>query len=255
MPEAFYERDGDELVATVLTRGPWDERAQHAGPPSAVLARAVEAQLPEGFRLARLSVDILRPVPIGRVLPRVTVRAGRRVVRVAAVLEVEGTVVMSGTALAQVVTDLDVPARPDGAMAGPEEGRVTPFFPVPWDEGYHTAVESRFVEGGWTDLGPARVWLRQRVPLLAGETPSPFQRAALVADCGNGVSAAVDLAHFSFVNADLSVQLHRDPTGEWIGLDAHTVVEPTGAGLAASVVHDTQGPVGTGSQSLLIAAW
>ena len=34
--------DGSRWQATVHTTGPWDARAQHGGPPSALLARAVE---------------------------------------------------------------------------------------------------------------------------------------------------------------------------------------------------------------------
>src|ERR687896_1302705 len=103
MVDAFFEPDGDGFAATPLTRGPWDKNAQHAGPPAALVARAVEATLPAGFRLARMSVDILRPVPIGRLTPRATVDAGRRVARVRAVLEADGVEVMTATAMAQVV--------------------------------------------------------------------------------------------------------------------------------------------------------
>jgi hypothetical protein len=252
---AFFEPDGDAFVATSLTRGPWDVNAQHGGPPAALLARAVEAELPAGFRLARLSLDILRPVPIGRVVPRVRVHHGRRVARAQVSLEANGVEVMAGRAVAQVVVDLDLPAADGMALAPPEEGDPVPFFEVPWDEGYHTAMAWSFVEGAWTDFGRSRVWLAQRVPLVVGEEPSAAQRVMVVADAGNGVSAAVEFGRFSFVNTDLSVHLHRDPVGEWIGLDALTMAQPTGAGLATTVLHDRDGPVGSGNQSLLIAPY
>src|SRR4051812_42825407 len=65
LPPALYEPDGDVLVPTALTRGPWDPRHQHAGPPSALLARAIEAAggIEDG-QLARITVDILRPVAL-----------------------------------------------------------------------------------------------------------------------------------------------------------------------------------------------
>jgi hypothetical protein len=259
--DAFYEPvDDGSFVASPLTRGPWDEGAQHAGPPSALLARAVEAQLPSDFRLARLSVDILRPIPIARLVPQVTVRQGKRVARAQVVLsaEADGTELINGTAVAQRVADLDLaPNDHDGgpALAPPEGGDAAPFFAVPWDEGYHTAMEWRFVAGSWTALGPAQVWMRQRVPLVAGEEPSPAQRTLVVADAGNGVSAAVDFPRYTFVNSDLTVHLHRDPVGEWIGMDAHTTVQPTGAGLATTILHDRAGPVGIGNQTLLVAPY
>jgi hypothetical protein len=164
---------------------------------------------------------------------------------------------MTGTAVAQRVGELDMPALTHGSpLPPPEEGGAVPFFVVPWDEGYHTAMSWSFVQGRWDEhTGASQVWLAQRVPLVAGEIPSPAQRTVVVADAGNGVSAAVDFARYSFVNSDLSIHLHRDPDGEWIGMDATTTVQPTGAGLAATVLHDRQGPVGTGNQSLLVSAY
>jgi hypothetical protein len=253
--DAFFQPDGAGFVATPLTRGPWDEKAQHGGPPAALLVRAVEAELPPDFRLARLSVDILRPVPLGRVVPQATVRVGRRVARARLVLEADGVEVMTGSAVAQRVAEVGVPTLTHASpLPPPEEGGAIPFFSVPWDEGYHTAMSWSFVQGQWREQsGASQVWLAQRVPLVAGEQPSPAQRTAVVADAGNGVSAAVDFARFSFVNSDLSIHLHRDPVGEWIGMDATTTVHPTGAGLATTVLHDRQGPVGTGNQSLLVS--
>jgi hypothetical protein len=257
MVDAFFlpDGDGDGFTATALTRGPWDKGSQHGGPPAALLAGAVEAALPPDFRLARMSIDILRPVPIGRVVPKVSVRAGRRVARGEAALEADGVEVMTATAMAQAIGDLaDLRDSPTAPLPPPEEGRDLPFFEVQWDEGYHTAMTWRFLSGSFVGVGPSRLWMRQLVPLVAGEEPSPFQRTLVVADAGNGVSAAVDFARFSFVNPDLSVHLHRDPVGEWIGVEAHTTVHPTSAGLATTVLHDRTGPIGTGNQSLLIAS-
>jgi hypothetical protein len=248
---AFFEPDGDGFVATPLTRGPWDKNAQHGGPPAALLARAIEQQLPPELRLTRLSLDLLRPVPIGPVQPRATVRLGSRVARAQVVLEADGVEVITG--VAHRTGDLDIaPETPGAPLPPPEDGTPGGFFPLPWDEGYHTAMSWTFVKGGWDQLGAAQVWLRQEVPLVAGEDPSPAQRTLVVADAGNGVSAAVDFGRFSFVNADLTVYLHRQPSSEWIGMDARTTVHPTGVGLATTTLHDLDGPVGTGNQSLVV---
>ena len=67
MSEAFYTREGDSFAATELTRGPWDPDAQHAGPPSALLAREIEKCEPvDGKQVARMTQEILRPVPLAR---------------------------------------------------------------------------------------------------------------------------------------------------------------------------------------------
>ena len=92
MHTVFYEPAGEGMfVATAATAGPWSPHAQHGGPPSALAARAMELHEPdEGQRLSRVAVDILRPVPVGKISVRVqTVRPGRRVTLLSAVLEAE----------------------------------------------------------------------------------------------------------------------------------------------------------------------
>ena len=65
MSSAFYSIDGDQLVPSELTRGPWEPDAQHAGPPSGLVARAIETCGPrEDLQLGRVTVDILPPVPL-----------------------------------------------------------------------------------------------------------------------------------------------------------------------------------------------
>ncbi|HET8863191.1 MAG TPA: acyl-CoA thioesterase domain-containing protein, partial [Solirubrobacterales bacterium] len=95
MPAAFYESDGvNSFVATELTRGPWDPQAQHAGPPSALLGREIEradGAGADGFQVARVTLEILRPVPIGPVrVEAEVVRPGRSVQMVEATLSGEG---------------------------------------------------------------------------------------------------------------------------------------------------------------------
>jgi hypothetical protein len=127
-----------------------------------------------------------------------------------------------------------------------------PFFPVPYDVGYHTAMEFRFGAGSFLDRGPATAWLRMRVPLVDGEEPSPLTRALVAADSGNGVSSVLDFDKYLFVNADLTVHLLRYPVGEWVCLRAVTSVDSDGIGLADTALHDEQGRVGRSVQSLLV---
>jgi hypothetical protein len=118
--------------------------------------------------------------------------------------------------------------------------------------GYHTAMEWRFVEGAFLELGPATVWMRMRHPLVAGEEPSPLQRVLIAADSGNGVSAAVDFGRFLFINTDLSVHLYRMPAGEWVCLEARTFPDEQGVGLADTALYDERGRIGRSAQTLLV---
>jgi hypothetical protein len=258
VPEAFYERDGGRFVATELTRGPWDPGAQHAGPPAALLGHAIEA-LPdaEEFQVGRITVEILRSVPIAPVsVSARVVRPGRRVQLVEAELSVGGEVQMSARAWRIRTAAVEIPAaaRETDPPPPPEQASEAEFFPTGQEHGYHTAMEVRFVSGGFLEVGPATVWLRMRVPLLAGEQPTPLQRTLVVADVGNGVSAVLDFRRYLFINVDLTVQLERMPVGEWICADATTLPQPNGVGTAESLLSDREGRIGRGLQTLLIAS-
>jgi hypothetical protein len=79
------------------------------------------------------------------------------------------------------------------------------------------------------------------------------QRLLVMADAASGISAALDWARWSFVNVDLGVHLSRPPRGEWMAMDARTVIGPTGMGLCTSRLFDSDGAVGVSTQSLLVS--
>lgn len=258
MPDAFYELDGDGFTATPLTRGPWDPGAQHAGPPAALLGRQLEL-LPDAdqFEVGRVTFEILRSVPIApvRVVARV-LRPGRRVQLVEAELSVAEEVLMRATAWRIRRDSLELPPQAlggDDAPPPPEQGGSSEFFPTEQEHGYHSAMEVSFISGGFLQPGPASVWLRMRQPLVAGEEPTPLQRVLIVADVGNGVSAILDYRRFLFINTELTIHLERMPAGEWVFIDAVTRAQPSGVGLAESVLGDREGRIGRAAQTLLIA--
>ncbi|MEU7427525.1 thioesterase family protein [Streptomyces sp. NPDC040750] len=257
---AFYEREShDRFLPTANTRGPWDAASQHAGPPAALLGLAAE-QRPGGrpdLRVARLTYEIVRPVPIRPLTVSTRVlRAGRSVELVRVGLTPDGgdEVMRATVLLMRTVPDSVPTVSPGPQVTGP--GAVPPkaFFPVPWDQGYHTAMEVRFAAGSFLEPGPATAWMRMRVPLVAGEAVTPLSRVLTAADSGNGVGSALDFHRYVFVNADLTVSLHRHPEGEWVCLDARTMVDGAGIGLAESALHDEKGPLGRGTQTLYVTA-
>jgi hypothetical protein len=259
VPEAFYEPAGDGFVATELTRGPWDPGAQHAGPPAALLGRELE-RLPDApeFQIGRVTCEILGSIPIApvRVSARV-VRPGRRVQLLEAELSDEaGKPLMRASAWRIRTAPVEIPpqaAAPAAPPPGPEQGEEVEFFPTGQELGYHSAMEVRFLEGGFVVPGPATVWLRMREPLVSGEEPSPLQRVLVTADVGNGVSASLDYRRYLFINVDLTVHLERMPVGEWVCVDAVTLPQPNGVGTAESVLCDREGRIGRALQTLLVA--
>jgi hypothetical protein len=256
MSDAFFDVLGpDRFRATELTRGPWDPGLQHAGPPAALLGRAVEGHGDRsGLQVARVTFDIARPLPIAelQVATRL-LRGGRSIELVEATLSAGEVELMRATALRLRTAELDLPAglTPGPRLPGPDTGRAAPFFPTGQDVGYHTAMEWRFVAGSFLEPGPATVWMRMRHPLVPGETPSPLCRVLVAADSGNGVSAALDYHRWRFINPDLTVYLLRPPAGEWVALEAATTVT-AGIGLADTTLHDTHGPIGRSAQALFV---
>lgn len=258
LPKALYIPDGDGLQPTGLTRGPWDPQAQHAGPPAALLARAISraSAITDG-QTARLSFDILRPVPLDRLTVSVrTLRPGRRVEQLdAALAGDDGTVFMRATAWRVRTASVDLPADAEHVEPpppGPEHG-VPGRFGFWRDEvAYHRALEWSFVEGGFEDPGPATVWTRLKVPLVDGEEPAPLERLLVMADAASGVSAVLDWERWMFINVDLGIHLRRPPEGDWMAMAARTSLGSAGAGLCLGRLYDSAGLVGFSTQSLLV---
>jgi hypothetical protein len=91
------------------------------------------------------------------------------------------------------------------------------------------------------------------VPLLPDEEPSPLVRVLAAADSGNGISGAVPIDRFVFINTELTVHLVRPLAGEWVGLDSVMLIDPSGVGLAETALWDRTSRIGRSAQSLLVA--
>lgn len=258
--ESIFVRDGERFLPTDLARGPWSPQAQHGGAPAALLARLAEdVEGGAAMLVARLTIELLRPVPIAPLAARTRmVRPGRKVQLVEASLWHEDAEVARCTALRLRRAEVPMPANL-AALAPPPAPHDGVASLPPWAEalgyrGFHNAaVEHRFVRGSFDTAGPAVDWIRLRVPLIAGEPTAPLSRVAAAADFGNGISWVLHRADgYSFINPDLTIYLHRHPVGEWVCLDAATYPQATGIGLAESGLFDEQGPIGRAAQSLLI---
>jgi hypothetical protein len=261
---SLFLPDGDRWVATGFARGPWDVRHCHGGPVSALLARAVEHADDGGveWQVARLTVELTRPVPVDRPLGLATTveRPGRKVSLVAAVLTDDGVEVARVRGLRIRSTPIELPAGtvvpPDEPLPPPEQARLER---ATWaDQGltafHRDACEHRVVRGSWAEPGPIELWIRLRVPVVPAESASGVQRVAAAADFGNGVSGALPYDRFVYINPDLTVHLLRPAVGEWVGMRTASHYGAAGAGLAESALYDTVGRLGRSVQSLFVDA-
>lgn len=252
---AFYVEERGVFVPTELTRGPWDRRYQHGGPVAALLGREMQRTIgDDSMRLARLSVELARPAPIlpCSVFARL-LHSGRRVATAAAELHEGGRLVARASAVFVRERAIEVPPAEVNDVLEPTpeacEPLHLPFFVEP--AGYHTAMELR-AAGGRFGSGRLSCWMRMKVALVSGEEPSPAARVLVAADSGSGVSMRLDPARYLFTNADLVVALHRLPRGEWVGMEAATLVEEGGVGLADTCLFDARGRIGRGTQMLVV---
>jgi len=253
LPNAGFE-------PTELARGPWSPNALHGGPVAALLARALElVPAPGPMHPARLTVELLRPVPIEPLAVRTEIaRPGRKIQLVDAFL-LAGTTEFARARMLRIRSEpVPLPASvaewSEPPFAGPEGAlAMRPNRADDATVAYHShATEHRAARGAWSEPGPVTDWIRLRYPVVAGEAPTPLQRVAAAADFGNGVSWVLPFTEYAFINPDLTIHLHRLPLGEWVCLDAVTLASSGGVGLAESALWDERGRIGRSVQSLLV---
>ncbi len=249
--------DSETFHATQLTSGPWRPDAQHGGPPSALLARALERLLDAGQFLARVSIELVKGVPLGELrVDSARERVSGRVWHGTAELFHGDLLVARGRGL--ILTGGEVPEpewRPvSDARVRPD---TAPAVPPAWAQEssplcYHRdAVDHVFERGSFDTPGDAIDWVRLRYPLVEGEATSGVSLALAVADFGSGVSAIYDYQKFGLINADVDVVFVRPVEGEWVMLEAVTRVGTQGTGLCVTELSDIDGYFGTASQALL----
>ena len=265
---------GDAAVLpTDLARGPWDERSLHGGPTAMLLAHAVESVSSNltssddehvDWFVARLTVELERPVPVEPLVVRAEVtRPGRKVSLVEATLPLAATGRVLARARALRIRQADVALPLDDPELGPLLAHE-PAPPAPdtgsaaggWAVGYlgfhNAATEHRVVEGAWERPGPIVDWIRLRVPVLPDVALTPLQRVAGAADFANGISGVLPFDSHLIIHPDLTIHLFRPPVGEWIAMASATHHGPLGVGLSDSALFDVDGRIGRSNQSLLL---
>jgi Thioesterase-like superfamily len=257
--EAIYRADGAGVVTGPNAAGPWDPAMQHGSAPAGLVVWAAEAvPTPVPMRIARVTVDLMRPVPLAPLaIESRVLREGRKIQLCAITLSAAGKAVVAASVLkikTQARTEswplpaeiADLPAT----FPGPEASRPEPaeFSSSPFVKG----MSLRAARGQFGMPGPGAIWYRVDRPLVEGFAISQAMRAVVAADFCNGTSAALDFRQWTFLNADLTVNMAREPAGDWILLDAESLIGPDGAGLAIASLADQRGYFGRVVQSLVI---
>ena len=247
---SFYQPLGDDRYApTEFTESPWDSTMQHGGPPAALLGHLLRL---DGLRLARISVDFLGPIP-------------RREFRIEVSPLKPGRLTALNEARMMVDGRVAVTARAWHIAPGPQPPVVTEPAPVPplpptedafgdgsW--GYGRATEWRCTFGNLERPGETHVWTRVRVPLIDGVAIDGQDRALIVADSANGLSAELPWDKWLSIPPTMTTTLLRETDGEWVHMACRTILSDDGLGLAEATLADAAGKIGQVAQPLLVRA-
>jgi Acyl-CoA thioesterase N-terminal domain/Acyl-CoA thioesterase C-terminal domain len=254
--EAIYKLNGRTVETRKWAGGPWSETQQHGSAPTALVAYIAERiPTPQPMRVARLTIDLLRPVPVAPLdITTEVLREGRKIQLCAVHLSANGVEVARAHVLKVRAVNVDLPAAaavPPIDLPPPPVGKVENAVPNSGNP-FMTGMTMKEVKGAFRVPGPAAVWTRAERPIIEGVETTSLMRAVVTSDFCNGLSSVLDFAKWIFINGDLTINLSRMPIGEWILLDAESWIGAEGAGIAFGKLADAKGYFGRAAQSLVI---
>lgn len=262
---AIYRRDGELYAPTEWAGGPWSPLHQHGGAVAALLARgALEASRETGLRVARLTIDLFRPVPMQPLrLVRRFAREGRRIALAELALVHEDREITRASALLLRERGDLAPSWSGGgepAPPPPESCEPMEFMPTAYREhippGFHWSIRVRIARA---TEGPL-AWIHTPLAVVEGEPTSAFERATALSDLCFGLGGRIllrrgwqqpDLVRTRFINVDTTIYYEREPQGDWFAMRPTRVADDRGVGVAEVVSCDRGGRYGRALQAIL----
>ena len=256
MTPSYFERLGaHRFQPTSHAGGAWQDDEQHFSPLGGLLVHALErvraSEQRPGLLISRVSFDILGRIALDEFEIHVeTPRPGRTIELM------EATAVIGGRPAVRARAWL-LSSQDTSAVAGGEPDPLPSPESLPpwemsslWPGGYIASLDTRVV--GTREPGRNTAWVSSPVDLVAGETASPLASYVARVDTANGIAVRQDPTRWMFPTVDLTIHFHRQPEGEWTGLDTSVTFGSTGQGLTSTELHDISGPVGRAEQILTV---
>ena len=247
--DPIFSADGNDWVPHIEASGPF--RGLHGGAVSGLTVAVMEHMArEEDFGIpTTATVFILRPAPSERLQTRVTpLRVGGRI----AILESE---LMAGEKLiakatAAFVKPIDLPEL--AAVEVPK----TPVDPASLPAWQRTSNHDRVTFFDALDIrddGKGTKWGRMKRPMMPYDAPF----ASLFALSDNGTPYWLSGTQFwpprwGFPNIDVALHVSRPRVGEWVGVTPKSDWRAEGNGLTEAVIHDEQGWLGRGCQTVVV---
>jgi hypothetical protein len=251
--EPFFTRDGDLYQPTPFSRGPWNPTSLHGRVVAGLLAHAIEQRYGEpDFMPTRFTIDMYRlPDIVTPAEVRVTpLREGNRV------KVIDAEYVVNGVSMARAIClFLRKSENPEGEIWSPPnwDAPLPDQIEPPADNrgGMGGMWNTRPIRGGFGETGAhKRLWMSDFRDCVEGEPLTPFVRAALAADFASPFANSGDKG-LSYINADITLYLHRLPATEWIGFETMNHQATAGVSIAECWLYDETGPIGTSSIAAL----
>jgi hypothetical protein len=261
--KGMFVRDGEAFVGTVLTQGGWDRRHMNGAAVLALLGHCLD-DVPTlvPMTLTRLTVDLARPVPVGRplrVVPDV-LREGKKLQLVQLRVVVDDVEHTWATALRLRAADLsEVPGIPESttatssgdALLRPRAEVVSMRDVHPGRPGFLDAIDLwRTPRRDGRGYG---YWARLDTPVVAGEVLRASSRITFAFDCANLVGIDQPLDAVTMINPDVTAHVLRPPVDEWIAITGETLVHPAmGRSMTVASFSDGDGLFAQASLSQLV---
>ncbi|MFO7690225.1 MAG: thioesterase family protein [Cryobacterium sp.] len=244
---------------TVRAGGAWQADEIHFSPLAGLIVHAMDRH--RGFdgaagaagakELGRISFDILGFLAADVCEIQVqTIRPGRTIELVEATVSIAGRAAVLARAWYIATADTSAVAGGESAPL-PSPGMAEPWSMSDiWPGGFVGSLEARTLAP--PQPGRTSAWLSSNVALVAGQPSTPHASFIALVDAANGVAVRESPTEWMFPNLDLTIHLHRQPTGTWVGLDTTVTFGPAGHGLTSTVLHDEAGPIGRAEQVLTV---
>jgi hypothetical protein len=249
--EPFFTRSGDTFLPTAASGGPWSAGSLHGRVIVGLLAFAIEERHGDpAYTPARLTVDMHRAPDMSPItIETRLVRDGRRIKVIDA--EFFSGEISVARATSQLLRRTENPP-----------GRI--WSPPLWDAPKPTDVAppespgptgggmwaTRQITGDFGSFGRRRIWISEVRRLVEGSPLTPFIRVAGAADIASPL-AHVGEGGLAYINSDLTLYLHRQPRGEWIGFDSVNHQATDGVAIGECWIYDLEGAIGAASTCAL----
>jgi hypothetical protein len=245
--EPFFTRDGELYQPTPSSRGPWSETSLHGRVVAGLLAHVIEQRFGDPDMIpARFTIDMYRLPDLSAAEVSVRpIREGHRIKVIDAEYSVGGVSMARATCVF-----LRKSENPEGNVWTPPTWDAPKPADLPPPDDPRRSLggmwETRPISGGFGTVGEKKLWMAEVRDLVTGEAFTPFTRVAVAADFASPFANAGDKG-LGWINADITLYLHRLPVTRWIGFEVKNHGETEGVAIGECWLYDEQGPIGTSS--------